>query len=188
VTKLRGDNGEIWYVRNGEIKRIGNLSQGWATAMVDVQVGAREDLDRATAVIAATVQSMSKDGPWDEKLWEPVRVLGLESVGAEFVVIQTQAKTMPGESAAVARELRWRIKKAFDEAGIVITGGTPAAAAQEPGPTPAERVPAPVSETPAAAAPAPAPAPQPAPEPAGERAKAVPPPATGERSPAAGER
>jgi small conductance mechanosensitive channel len=188
VTKLRGDNGEIWYVRNGEIKRIGNLSQGWATAMVDVQVGAREDLDRATAVIAATVQSMSKDGPWDEKLWEPVRVLGLESVGAEFVVIQTQAKTMPGESAAVARELRWRIKKAFDEAGIVITGGTPAAAAQEPGPTPAERVPAPVSETPAAATPAPAPAPQPAPEPAGERAKAVPPPATGERSPAAGER
>jgi hypothetical protein len=38
VTKLRGDNGEIWYVRNGEIKRIGNLSQGWSTATVDVTV------------------------------------------------------------------------------------------------------------------------------------------------------
>jgi small-conductance mechanosensitive channel len=149
VTKLRGDNGEIWYVRNGEVKRIGNLSQGWATAMVDVQVGAGENLDRARAVITATAEQLGKDDPWDEKLWEPVQVLGLESVGSEFVVIQTQAKTMPGEAAAVARELRWRIKKAFDSAGIEITGGTPAAAAQEPGATADEREPTAVSESPA---------------------------------------
>ncbi|MFC4035416.1 mechanosensitive ion channel family protein [Streptomyces polygonati] len=191
VTKLRGDNGEIWYVRNGEIKRIGNLSQGWATAMVDVQVGAHEDLERARAVIAAAAEGLAKEDPWDEKLWEPVAVLGLESVGADFVVIQTQARTMPGEAASVARELRWRIKKAFDEAGIVITSGTPAAAAQEPGPTAAERAPAPVSETPAspppAAAPAEASAPASAPAPAAQAAPparprpSVPPPAAGDR-------
>jgi len=52
VTKLRGDNGAIWYVRNGEVKRIGNLSQGWATAGVDVTVRASEDLDRVRSVIA----------------------------------------------------------------------------------------------------------------------------------------
>ncbi|MFF6956634.1 mechanosensitive ion channel family protein [Streptomyces sp. NPDC088197] len=125
VTKLRGDNGEIWYVRNGEVKRIGNLSQGWATAVVDVQVGAGEDLERARQVIAATGEDMGKEDPWDEMLWEPVRVLGLESVGTDFVVIQTHAKTMPGRATDVARELRWRIKRAFDEAGIVISGGTP---------------------------------------------------------------
>src|SRR6185295_10414314 len=51
VTKLRGDNGEIWYVRNGEVKRIGNLSQGWATAALDVQVRAEEDLDHVRSVI-----------------------------------------------------------------------------------------------------------------------------------------
>jgi hypothetical protein len=38
VTKLRGPNGAIWYVRNGEVKRIGNLSQGWSTANVEVTV------------------------------------------------------------------------------------------------------------------------------------------------------
>ncbi|HEY3481067.1 MAG TPA: mechanosensitive ion channel family protein, partial [Streptomyces sp.] len=74
---------------------------------------------------------MAKDDPWDETLWEPVRVLGLESVGADFVVIQTQAKTMPGQATAVARELRWRIKRAFDHAGIVITGGAPVATVSE---------------------------------------------------------
>ncbi|MCQ4081876.1 mechanosensitive ion channel family protein [Streptomyces sp. RB6PN25] len=125
VTKLRGDNGEIWYVRNGEVKRIGNLSQGWSTAVVDVQVGYGEDLDRARALIAATAEDMAKDEPWDETLWEPVQVLGLEEVSPESVVIRAQAKTMPGKAAGVARELRWRIKKSFDEAGIGFLGGTP---------------------------------------------------------------
>ncbi len=125
VTKLRGDNGEIWYVRNGEIQRIGNLSQGWAMAVVDIQVGYAEDLDRARAVIARAAEEMAKDEAWDEALWEPVQVLGLSSVTADSVVIQAQAKTMPGKASGVARELRWRIKKAFDEEGITLVGGSP---------------------------------------------------------------
>ncbi|WP_335978032.1 MULTISPECIES: mechanosensitive ion channel family protein [Streptomycetaceae] len=123
VTKLRGDGGEIWYVRNGEVKRIGNLSQGWATAVVDVQVGAGEDLDRARAVITATADDMAKETPWDERLWEPVKVLGLESVAEDSVVLQAQARTMPGQAASVSRELRWRIRRAFLREGIEITGG-----------------------------------------------------------------
>jgi moderate conductance mechanosensitive channel len=125
VTKLRGDNGEIWYVRNGEVKRIGNLSQGWATAVVDVQVGSGEDLEQARAVIAATADAMAKEAPWDERLWEPVKVLGLESVSADSVVVQAQARTMPGQATSVARELRWRIRQAFAREGIEITGGGP---------------------------------------------------------------
>jgi small conductance mechanosensitive channel len=143
VTKLRGDEGEIWYVRNGEVKRIGNLSQGWATAVVDVQVGYGQDLERARTVITAAAEEMAKTQPWDEALWEPVEVLGLQSVAADSVVIQAQAKTMPGKSAAVARELRWRIKQAFDEAGIAIVGGTPLAAADEEQADPAAGVAAP---------------------------------------------
>lgn len=131
VTKLRGENGEIWYVRNGEVKRIGNLSQGWATAVVDVQVGYGQDLEKARALIQTAAEEMAKSDPWDEALWEPVQVLGLESVSADSVVIQAQAKTMPGQAAAVARELRWRIKRAFDEEGIVIVGGVPRAAVDE---------------------------------------------------------
>nr|WP_237694866.1 mechanosensitive ion channel family protein [Streptomyces sp. SID5468] len=127
VTKLRGDNGEIWYVRNGEVKRVGNLSQGWATAVIDVQVGYGQDLDRARELISRAAEEMAGDEPWDEALWEPVEVLGLESVSADSVVIQAQAKTMPGKAAGVARELRWRIKKAFDAEGIAIVGGTPSA-------------------------------------------------------------
>ncbi|MBT2397289.1 mechanosensitive ion channel family protein [Streptomyces sp. ISL-100] len=123
VTKLRGDNGEIWYVRNGEIKRIGNLSQGWATAGVDVQVRPSEDLDRVRKVIVDTADELAKADPWNELLWGPVEVLGLDSVLLDSMVVRVSAKTMPGKALGVERELRWRIKQAFDRAGIRIVGG-----------------------------------------------------------------
>ncbi|NWF28383.1 mechanosensitive ion channel family protein [Streptomyces sp. PKU-EA00015] len=125
VTKLRGDNGEIWYVRNGEIKRIGNLSQGWATAGVDVTVRSSEDLDQVKAVIGEVADDLAKDEPWNEQLWGPVEVLGLTEVLLESMTFRVSAKTMPGKSFGVERELRWRIKRAFDAAGIRIVGGLP---------------------------------------------------------------
>jgi len=143
VTKLRGDNGEIWYVRNGEVKRIGNLSQGWATAGVDVTVRPSEDLDRVKATLEAVAEQMSKDEPWNERLWGPIEVLGLDSVLLESMVVRLTAKTMPGKALSVERELRWRIKRAFDEAGIRIVGGLPTAEALEAAPDPAATVAAP---------------------------------------------
>ncbi|GGT92631.1 MULTISPECIES: mechanosensitive ion channel family protein [Streptomyces] len=126
VTKLRGDNGEIWYVRNGEIKRIGNLSQGWATAAVDVTVRPTEDLDRINEVIAQVSDEISKVEPWNERLWGPVETLGLNEVLLDSMTIRVSAKTMPGKALGVERELRWRIKRALDAAGIRIVGGVPA--------------------------------------------------------------
>jgi small conductance mechanosensitive channel len=125
VTKLRGDNGEIWYVRNGEVKRIGNLSQGWSTAGVDVTVRPSEDLDRVKAVLADVGERMSKEEPWNELLWGPIETLGLDSVLLDSMVVRVTAKTMPGKALTVERELRWRIKRAFDAADIQIVGGPP---------------------------------------------------------------
>ncbi|MGN9815933.1 mechanosensitive ion channel family protein [Streptomyces sp. SD11] len=136
VTKLRGDNGEIWYVRNGEVKRIGNLSQGWATAGVDVTVRSDEDLDRVRAVLAEVGEAMSKDEPWNERLWGPIEVLGLDSVILDSMVVRVSAKTMPGKALTVERELRWRIKQAFDRADIRIVGGLPIPPEETPAPDP----------------------------------------------------
>ncbi|GAA0930793.1 mechanosensitive ion channel family protein [Streptomyces thermoalcalitolerans] len=137
VTKLRGANGEIWYVRNGEVKRIGNLSQGWATAGVDVTVRADEDLDRVKAILDEVAERMGKEEPWNEVLWGPIEVLGLDSVLIDSMVVHVSAKTMPGKSVAVERELRWRIKRAFDAADIPIVGrSTAPGAEEEPAPDP----------------------------------------------------
>ncbi|MCX5343554.1 mechanosensitive ion channel family protein [Streptomyces atratus] len=126
VTKLRGDNGEIWYVRNGEVKRIGNLSQGWSTAGVDVTVRPTEDLDKVRTVISEAAAAMAKEDPWNERLWGPVEILGLDSVLLDSMTVRVNAKTMPGKALGVERELRWRIKRSFDQAGIRMAGGAPA--------------------------------------------------------------
>ncbi|WP_369271089.1 mechanosensitive ion channel family protein [Streptomyces sp. R11] len=131
VTKLRGDNGEIWYVRNGEVKRIGNLSQGWSTAGVDVTVRSSEDLDKVRATIDEVAERMSKEEPWNELLWGPIEVLGLDSVLLDSMVVRVSAKTMPGKALTVERELRWRIKRAFDAADIPIVGRAPLALEEE---------------------------------------------------------
>ncbi|MEU6402283.1 mechanosensitive ion channel family protein [Streptomyces sp. NPDC046985] len=143
VTKLRGANGEIWYVRNGEVKRIGNLSQGWATAGVDVTVRAAEDLDHVRTTLDEVAERMSKDDPWNEMLWGPIEVLGLDSVLIDSMVVRVSAKTMPGKSVGVERELRWRIKRAFDEADIRIVGGDTAVVDEESAPDPMAAVAAP---------------------------------------------
>ncbi|CAL9274031.1 MULTISPECIES: mechanosensitive ion channel family protein [Streptomyces] len=149
VTKLRGDNGEIWYVRNGEVKRIGNLSQGWATAGVDVTVRSDEDLDQVKETIGAVGERMSKEEPWNEMLWGPIEVLGLDSVLLDSMVVRVSAKTMPGKSLTVERELRWRVKRAFDAAGIRIVGGpeVPAQEAAAPDPTAGMAAPSAYSST-----------------------------------------
>ncbi|MGW1585830.1 mechanosensitive ion channel family protein [Streptomyces sp. NPDC002386] len=143
VTKLRGDGGEIWYVRNGEVKRIGNLSQGWATAGVDVTVRASEDLDRVKAILDEVAEKMSKEEPWNELLWGQVEVLGLDSVLIDSMVVRLTARTMPGKAVAVERELRWRVKRAFDAASIRIVGGATAVEDVEDAPDPAAAVAAP---------------------------------------------
>ncbi|MFH9468511.1 mechanosensitive ion channel family protein [Streptomyces clavifer] len=134
VTKLRGDNGEIWYVRNGEVKRIGNLSQGWSTAGVDVTVRPTEDLEQVRKAITGASETMAKEEPWSERLWGPVEVLGLDAVLLDSMTVRVTAKTMPGKSLGVERELRWRIKQALDSAGIRMIGAAPlqAEAAADP--------------------------------------------------------
>jgi small conductance mechanosensitive channel len=168
VTKLRGDNGEIWYVRNGEVKRIGNLSQGWATAGVDVTVRANEDLDKVKRTLDEVAEAMTKEEPWNERLWGPIEVLGLDSVLLDSMVVRLSAKTMPGKSLSVERELRWRVKRAFDAANIRIVGGPTAPPEEEPiDPTAAVAAPSvlgnPASPQSEATAPIPAPASAPAP-------------------------
>ncbi|GGQ01146.1 mechanosensitive ion channel family protein [Streptomyces mutabilis] len=149
VTKLRGDNGEIWYVRNGEVKRIGNLSQGWSTAGVDVTVRSDEDLEKVKETIAAVGERMSKEEPWNEMLWGPIEVLGLDSVLLDSMVVRVSAKTMPGKSLTVERELRWRVKRAFDAAGIPIVGRpeVPGQEAAAPDPTAGMAAPSAYSST-----------------------------------------
>lgn len=118
VTQLRDAQGVTWYVRNGEIVRIGNKSQGWSTALVDVPIAYDENVERAIAVIREVVGELQKSEPWDAKLLEQPEVVGVESIANGAITIRVLAKTVSQEHFAVQREMRERIKTALDAAGV----------------------------------------------------------------------
>jgi small-conductance mechanosensitive channel len=120
TTRLRDVNGIVWYVPNGEIKRVGNESQNWARVVLDVPVEYDVDLDKVRAILAETAAAMAVDPPWDEIIIEDPTVWGVQALSGEAVVVRVVCKTAPGQQAEAARELRERVKKAFDAAGVTV--------------------------------------------------------------------
>lgn len=118
VTQLRDANGVTWYVRNGEILRIGNRSQGWSTAMVDIPIAYDEDVERAQRLIRDVVTQMDNESPWEDKLLEEPQVVGVESIAGGAITIRVLAKCVAQEHFGVQREIRERVKLTFDREGV----------------------------------------------------------------------
>ena len=118
VTRLRDASGIVWYIRNGEIVRIGNRSQGWSTAVVDIPVGYSENLDVVIPLIREVVHALDLSEDWKTRLLEEPVVAGVESMLGGVVTVRIIAKCAPNESFPVSREIRERVKTAFDQAGI----------------------------------------------------------------------
>jgi small-conductance mechanosensitive channel len=118
VTRVRDSNGVVWYVRNGAIARIGNQSQGWSTAVVDIQVGYHESLDIVLPLIREVAHDLNGAPEWTARLLEEPVVAGVESMSGGVVTIRIIAKCAPNENFPVSREIRSRVKAALDAAGI----------------------------------------------------------------------
>jgi small conductance mechanosensitive channel len=118
ITQLRDAQGMTWYVRNGEIIRIGNKTQGWSTAMVDIPIAYDQDVEKAIGVIREVVSVMDDDERWQDVLLEEPNVVGVESMSAGVITIRVLAKTVANEQFAIQREIREQVKGALDRAGI----------------------------------------------------------------------
>lgn len=118
VTRLRDQNGTVWHVPNGQILRVGNKSQQWARAVVDVQVAPGADLERAAEVIQTAAEEVwGRDDARPDVLERP-EVLGIEYLGPDAATIRVQGKTRPGAQWRVSRLLRVRIAESLAAAEI----------------------------------------------------------------------
>jgi small conductance mechanosensitive channel len=119
-TRLRDLSGVVWYVRNGEILRVANRSQGWTLASVDIPVAYDENLDRVRDLIESVAIDMDEDPTYDDMLLGKPTFAGVESMSGEAMVVRVTAKAVPEKQIILARTIRERIKLAFDRAGIVM--------------------------------------------------------------------
>ena len=123
TTRLRDAAGVIWHVRNGEITRVANRSQGWMLATVDLPVSINTDLARLRDVVEIVAAKMSTDTQISNWLLGSVKYAGVESVTAETIVVRISVRTVPDGTAAVSRALREELTRALLKSGILLSPG-----------------------------------------------------------------
>lgn len=119
-TLLRDLDGTVHSVPNGQISVASNLTRSWSRANFVVGVSYREDPDRVFAVINRVGEEMASDPSWSRDIIEPPRVLGVEGFSGSRLDIRILGDTRPNRQWDVMRELRRRLKKAFDVEGIEV--------------------------------------------------------------------
>lgn len=121
VTRLRDADGRVWYIRNGTITRVGNESQGWSRAYMDVPVAYTSDVTTVRVLLEHVAEEIWADSDFRETMIvEPPVVYGVEQLSDSMLVFRLSAKTLPAKQAEVARELRLRVKSALDTADIAM--------------------------------------------------------------------
>jgi len=117
ITTMRDAQGVVWYIRNGEIIRVGNKSQGFSVVVVDMPIG-YTGVEEATAVLRAAAATLAEDPAYAADFIDPPEVLGVEQITVDGAVVRTTAKTPAEAQFRVVRELRRRLAEALEAAGI----------------------------------------------------------------------
>ena len=117
VTTVRDMRGVLWYIRNGEIIRVGNKSQGWAMVVIDIPIGFVNS-EEASAVLRRAALALAEEPEHATEFLEPPDVVGVEQLTIDGAVIRTIAKTTADGQPIVQRELRRRLTEALEAAGI----------------------------------------------------------------------
>ncbi|MCL8252052.1 mechanosensitive ion channel family protein [Aeromicrobium fastidiosum] len=131
ITRLRDVNGTVWYVRNGEILRVGNQSQNWARTVLDVTVSYDADLDQVQRILQEVATTTYENEQFHDVIIEAPEVWGVERFDKDGVVVRVVLKTAPAQQWLVARAMRQRIKAEFDRAGITMPTTFPVTTIQE---------------------------------------------------------
>ncbi len=120
VTVLRGIDGTVWHVPNGVVQRVGNRSQLWSVAVIDVDVAYETDVERARELLQRAADEVCSRDDLADTVIEPPIVLGVESLGADGITLRLTVKVEPGTQWTLQRALREHVKTVFDAAAVEI--------------------------------------------------------------------
>ncbi|GAA2714483.1 mechanosensitive ion channel family protein [Actinoplanes palleronii] len=117
ITTVRDSRGVLWYIRNGEIVRVGNKSQGWAMVVIDIPIGFVNS-EEAINVLKGAAIAIAEHPEHQTEFIEPPDVVGVEQLTVDGAVIRTIAKTTADSQATVQRELRRTLNEAMESSGL----------------------------------------------------------------------
>ena len=118
VTRIQDGTGMIWYVRNGEVLKVGNLTQGHSTGMVDIPVAYDSDPEAVLSVLRDVATAVGEDPEFADALVDPPTVLGMNAISAGAMTFQVMVKAHPNQQYGALRAFRERAQVALATAGI----------------------------------------------------------------------
>ncbi|TFD88975.1 MULTISPECIES: mechanosensitive ion channel family protein [Cryobacterium] len=121
ITQVRDIDGTLWFVRNGEILRVGNMSQGWARVIIDLAIPYSSDVEAVQDELLRVASALASSRKWRAFILEKPEIWGLESISAEALVTRLVVKTRVSAKWDFARDLRLHMKKALDGMGVPLT-------------------------------------------------------------------
>lgn len=121
VTQVRDAEGTVWYVRNGEILRVGNQSQGWSRIILDLPLAYNSDLDKAKKVLEAAALKLAETPTLKSGLIGKPEIWGIQALAGEEVVFRLVQQVRPSKKDSLSRALRQEVKLALDKAGIKLS-------------------------------------------------------------------
>jgi moderate conductance mechanosensitive channel len=121
VTQVRDTEGTVWYVRNGEILRVGNQSQGWSRIILDLPLAYNADLEKAKKVLEAAALKLAETPTMKSGLIGKPEIWGIQALAGEEVVFRLVQQVRPSKKDVLTRALRQEVKTALDKAGIKLS-------------------------------------------------------------------
>lgn len=118
ITTVRDVNGTVWYVRNGTISAVGNSTQRFGVAVVDMPLGFSADVDRAAEIAGETARQAIEKAPLSHDILGEIETLGAHDLSQTGITLRLTVKTKPGRQWAVRRALTADVKTALDTAGL----------------------------------------------------------------------
>lgn len=117
VTRLRGSDGEVWYVPNGDIRLLGNSVRGWGRATVDVPVSRHGDVDQLLSVLEDAADTVWRDPRHSAACLEPPEVWGVVGLDADTMTGRVTVRTRFDQRDAVERAIRHEAVRRLQQAG-----------------------------------------------------------------------
>jgi small conductance mechanosensitive channel len=116
--KVRDGTGGLHTVPFSSVTTVNNMSKDFSSYVFNIKVDYGQDTDRIVQLMKDLGKEMQDDPAYAKLILAPLEVFGVDSFGAETLVIQASFKTKPLQQWSVAREFNRRLKKKFDELGI----------------------------------------------------------------------
>jgi moderate conductance mechanosensitive channel len=108
LTRFRGVDGTLYTIPNGDIRLNGNLSRGWARAVVDLTLPgeAAADIDGVRQTVGDAARRVAARPEFSGRSTEPPSLVSMRDADADTMTVRVMLHTVPSQRDALTTALR----------------------------------------------------------------------------------